>query len=158
MGIFSKLRGTALFDEAAYLASNPDVADAVARGLFKSGLDHYRQCGRVENRPLNLGDTRRGIILRHLDVRRLRGIEIGPLNRPLVQKSDGPVLYVDHAAKADLIEHYASDHAVNAANVVEVDAIWGQQTLTEALGGEIFDYVLASHVVEHIPDLITWLE
>ena len=39
-----------LFNEKAYLANNPDVAKAVAQGQFKSGLDHYLQYGRNENR------------------------------------------------------------------------------------------------------------
>ena len=38
------------FDEAWYLARYPDVAEAVARGDFGSGLDHYRHHGRQERR------------------------------------------------------------------------------------------------------------
>ena len=156
--VFRALRTGGSFDEATYLECNPDVAAAVARGEIKSGLDHYRLCGRHENRPLHPSQTRRGIILRGLDVGRLRGVEIGPLDRPLVKRSDGPVVYVDHAPKDDLLKHYASDKDVDPAKLVAVDAIWGQQTLKDALGGETFDYVVASHVVEHVPDLITWLE
>lgn len=39
------------FDEALYLAANPDVAEAVKSGQFKSGFDHYRLHGQVEGRP-----------------------------------------------------------------------------------------------------------
>ena len=39
------------FDEAAYLAANSDVREAVAAGAMPSGLEHYRQWGRFENRP-----------------------------------------------------------------------------------------------------------
>lgn len=39
------------FDEAGYLANNSDVAAAVARGEYKSGLDHWQQRGRNEVRP-----------------------------------------------------------------------------------------------------------
>lgn len=42
---------SASFDEAGYLASNPDVAAAVARGEYKSGQDHYNQRGKDEVRP-----------------------------------------------------------------------------------------------------------
>ena len=38
------------FDEAYYLATHPDVAAAVADGLFTSGLDHFHRCGRREGR------------------------------------------------------------------------------------------------------------
>jgi SAM-dependent methyltransferase len=40
------------FDEAAYLAVNPDVAAALARGEFKSGREHYQIFGLREGRPL----------------------------------------------------------------------------------------------------------
>jgi len=39
------------FNEAAYLAANPDVADAVRRGEVRSGFEHYRRFGFSENRP-----------------------------------------------------------------------------------------------------------
>jgi SAM-dependent methyltransferase len=40
----------AKFDEEAYLAANPDVADAVTAGTVSSGLEHYRRWGLQENR------------------------------------------------------------------------------------------------------------
>jgi len=39
-----------LFDEHYYLATNPDVAAAVAAGKFGSGYDHYVQYGQFEGR------------------------------------------------------------------------------------------------------------
>ncbi|MGK7903374.1 MAG: Ig-like domain-containing protein, partial [Hormoscilla sp.] len=47
------------FDEEFYLASNPDVAAAVARGEFGSGEDHFQRFGQAEGRlgaPANLID------------------------------------------------------------------------------------------------------
>lgn len=38
------------FDEAAYLGSYPDVADAVAKGHVPSGFAHYIAYGRAEGR------------------------------------------------------------------------------------------------------------
>ena len=40
------------FDEKAYLKRNPDVAQCVARGMFPSGYDHYKNYGRHEGRSL----------------------------------------------------------------------------------------------------------
>jgi hypothetical protein len=34
------------FQESAYLARNPDVADAVAKGIFTSGFDHFQRYGK----------------------------------------------------------------------------------------------------------------
>jgi len=38
------------YDEQAYLAANPDIAAAVARGDFASGADHYNAFGQYEGR------------------------------------------------------------------------------------------------------------
>lgn len=39
-----------LFNERYYLSANPDVANAVKSGSFKTGLDHFNQFGASENR------------------------------------------------------------------------------------------------------------
>lgn len=40
------------FDEAAYLAANPDVAQAVAKGEWPSGWQHFKAHGHRENRRM----------------------------------------------------------------------------------------------------------
>lgn len=97
--------------------------------------------------------------------------EIGPLASPLLAKDSfgerGAVFYVDYADAASLQAKYASDPAVDETRI-GVDAIWGRDTLREAidrsplaaqrgLRGQPLDFVVASHVVEHVPDLVTWL-
>lgn len=42
------------FDERFYLAANPDVAAAVARGVFGSGAEHFARHGRQEHRSFRL--------------------------------------------------------------------------------------------------------
>lgn len=101
---------------------------------------------------------RRNKVLRGLDVTRLTGLEIGPLANPLVRKSDGNILYVDYADTPALRQRYANDPHVNVENIVHVDAVWGAKTMTEVMGGTCVDYIIASHVIEHVPDLITWLK
>ena len=46
--------------------------------------------------------------------------------------------------------------SVNPDLIVETDAIWGDQALLGALKRPV-DFIVASHVVEHVPDLVTWL-
>lgn len=41
------------FDEYFYLRRYPDVRMAVLRGKFRSGVQHYRECGRGEGRQMN---------------------------------------------------------------------------------------------------------
>ena len=143
------------FDEGAYLNANPDVAHAVLDGHIASGWDHYRFYGINEHRLLSRNDRP---ILAGLDVSSLRGVEIGALCRPLIRRSDGPIWYVDYADTKFLQAHYKDDPSVNTDEIVEVDAVWGEKTLKEALNPQTdFDYTIASHVIEHVPDVVTWL-
>jgi SAM-dependent methyltransferase len=102
--------------------------------------------------------SRRDKILANLDLHALEGIEIGALASPLVRPGEGNITFIDHADTKTLQEKYRADSSVDIANIVQVDAIWGAQTLQECLGRDKkVDYVVASHVIEHVPDLITWL-
>jgi hypothetical protein len=97
-------------------------------------------------------------LLAGIDLQRSSGLEIGPLTSPIVTKAVGPIIYVDHMDSASLRQKYANDPNVDVAKIVDVDAVWGPQSMLEALQGRKVDYIVASHVVEHVPDLITWLE
>jgi len=102
---------------------------------------------------------RREKLLADIDVRTSRGLEIGPLNSPIVTKAEGPILYVDHADSASRRTKHATDPNVDITKIVDVDGIWGKKNLREVLGEDRkVDYILASHVIEHVPDLLTWLE
>jgi SAM-dependent methyltransferase len=100
--------------------------------------------------------NRRAKILSGLNLQAMKGAEIGALTRPLVRRTDGRVIYVDHADTETLRQKYAADPQVNQAAFVDVGGVWGDNTLLEALGTPV-DYIVASHVIEHVPDLVTWL-
>ncbi len=100
----------------------------------------------------------RAQVLALIDVANTRGLEIGALNRPVVTRDMGPVEYVDRASQAELQRWYAANDEVDVADIVAVDHIWGEQTLLESVGGERrYQYLIASHVIEHVPDLFGWL-
>lgn len=91
----------------------------------------------------------------------MRGLEIGPLHNPRVNKSDSDVKYVDHASRDELIAKYADDEGFDelAPQIVETDFICnGSQTLKECVGawGPV-DYVVAGHVIEHVANPAGWL-
>ena len=97
-------------------------------------------------------------MLSGLNLATASGIEIGPLCRPIIDKAESQVLYVDRTDTESLRRNYASDPNVNIDSIVDVDGVWGEQSLKDCLGGRTdFDYVIASHVVEHVPDLVGWL-
>jgi len=91
----------------------------------------------------------------------MRGLEIGPLDKPRFPKQTYRVQYVDHASQAELRDKYATDDAMrdHLDDIVDVDFVWsGESTLREVVRDEPpFDYVFASHVIEHAPDMIGWL-
>jgi hypothetical protein len=97
----------------------------------------------------------RGRLLAAIDLSR-PGLEIGALDHPMATREMGPVEYVDRAPTAEL-RRWAQPHTDRAA-IVEVDHVWGEQTLAECVGGKgRYAYVLSSHVIEHVPDLYGWL-
>jgi SAM-dependent methyltransferase len=161
------------FDELSYLAAYPDVAIAVKSGTLRSGCEHYKTVGYTEGRiagssarptPINFPFqkrqvvTRRDKLLANLDLEILQGLEIGALASPLVRPNEGNIIFVDHVDTEQLINKYAKDPTVSKANIVKIDAVWGAQSLQTCIGdGKKVDYVLASHVIEHVPDLVTWL-
>ena len=91
--------------------------------------------------------------------RNAKSVEIGALCRPLLKKPDFKVFYVDYANREFLVERYKNDPNVVLDEIVEVDGIWGEQTLSEATTEfNPVDFIVASHVIEHVPNLIEWLK
>jgi SAM-dependent methyltransferase len=101
-------------------------------------------------------------ILGLFDHTRGRGLEIGPLFDPVVFRWDGDVRYVDVKSGAELKAYYSTHPGVPLDDIVDPDFVLigpdGSRTLPEAVSGaDPFDWVVASHVIEHVPDLIGWL-
>ncbi len=79
---------------------------------------------------------------------------------PFLSKEDNEVILVDRLSTRELRAKFASDKNVVAENIAEVDVVVGNGGLAEALAPFVqgkFQYAIASHVVEHIPDLVGWL-
>jgi SAM-dependent methyltransferase len=99
---------------------------------------------------------RDSILLRGID-RHVLGLEIGPSHRPVAAKRNGfNVRILDHLDAPGLRAKYA-DHGVDIAAIEEVDYVWRGETLEELVGGERFAWIIASHVIEHVPDFIGFL-
>jgi hypothetical protein len=108
-------------------------------------------------------DERSRRIIELTDLDHGPGLEIAPLNKPIMRKSDWDVSYVDIVPTEQLMAHYANDPHVPVEDIAPVDfPLTGPDgtisPLAEAAKGKApYSWVIASHVVEHVPDLITWL-
>jgi hypothetical protein len=87
------------------------------------------------------------------------GLEIGPLHAPVAPKSDGwQVETLDHANTAELRARYKDSPDVDANAIQEVDHVLGERSMPEAIGARgRYDWIIASHVAEHVPDLLGFL-
>jgi predicted SAM-dependent methyltransferase len=96
-------------------------------------------------------------VLHHIDRKGL-GLEIGPSYNPIAPKRAGFNVHVlDHASAPELREKYRS-HDVDVEAIEEVDFVWKGEPLDELVGaGAAYDWIVASHVIEHTPDLVAFL-
>ena len=87
------------------------------------------------------------------------GLEIGPSFRPAAAKRDGfRVQVIDHMSREQLVEKY-KDNPVDVAKIEEVDFVWKGEPYAELTGKtKFYDWIIASHVIEHTPDLIGFLK
>lgn len=104
---------------------------------------------------------RQAILLRDLP-RSARVVEIGPSYSPLAPKRDGwNTTVIDHATRAGLIAKYADHANVDPNQIEEVDYVWEGGSLGELIPAEqhgTFDAFIASHVIEHTTDIVSFLK
>ena len=149
-----------IFNEVEYLAANPDVAAAVKEGKICSGREHYEKYGKSEGRKLRqlVGAVLREDKVFHLLDKKGLGLEIGPSYNPIAPKKGGfNVQTLDLASAAELRKKFLGC-SVNLDNIEEVDFVWHGEPLHELIGKtSCYDWIIASHVIEHVPDMISFL-
>lgn len=106
---------------------------------------------------------RRQRLARLVDLRSGTGLEIGPLDSPVATAPPCDVRYADVLDTAALREHYRGDPAVALERIIKVDfpLKYGgtMRTLAEAAAPcAPYRWAVASHVIEHVPDLVGWLD
>lgn len=102
--------------------------------------------------------TRNEKLLADIDINHHIGLEIGALCSPVVPASCVGISYVDHLNTEGLRKKYETDPHVDVEKIVPVRYVWGGGPLVDIVSAKQFDYVIAAHVLEHVPDLIGWLK
>ncbi|GJE16946.1 methyltransferase domain-containing protein [Methylobacterium marchantiae] len=87
------------------------------------------------------------------------GLEIGPSYNPLLPKSAGfNIETVDYITQSGLRKKYAGTLNVDIDRIECVDHVTNGQPLAKTIPADrCYDFILASHVIEHTPDLISFL-
>ena len=99
-------------------------------------------------------ERRHKFLKRHIKMKKCSGLEIGPYDRPIVHKKHGPVKYLDYYSADELRAKSGAGRVPE--EVVDLDYVIQGKRIGEVVT-EKFDYVVASHVIEHVPNMIDWL-
>jgi SAM-dependent methyltransferase len=88
------------------------------------------------------------------------GLEIGPSYGPLAPKRDGyRVEILDHLDRDALIRKYKDAPNVDVGRIEPVDYVWNGEPYAELIRkSKHYDWIIASHLIEHTPDLIGFLD
>ena len=88
-------------------------------------------------------------------------LEIGPSFGPVAPKSEGwNTTTLDHMTREGLVAKFTGQPGVDVTRIEEVDFVWSGGKLSDAVPTHerrTFDACIASHVIEHTPDLISFL-
>lgn len=95
-----------------------------------------------------------------------RVLEIGPLNRTIISKHDYPnVFYADIRNTEEIKKLYTSNQYLEETNIkvdidsiIDIDFVIKESYEKTFKNVDKFDYVVVSHVLEHIPDIIYFFQ
>ncbi|WP_248310618.1 methyltransferase domain-containing protein [Devosia sp. Root105] len=86
-----------------------------------------------------------------------RGLEVAPYSNPLLLKGEHNVAYTDYASTEILREKASRNPGAVGREVPAVDFVWSRGVPLSECTNERFDYAVASHVIEHAPNVIGWV-
>lgn len=100
---------------------------------------------------------RRAFVESHVDVSSTKILEIGAMDTPLYRPHEADIRFLDWYSTSELESFLEGNPRRKADQVVDVDfAIKKKRFSTDV--PEKFDLVIASHVIEHIPDVVAWIQ
>ena len=87
------------------------------------------------------------------------GLEVAPYFNPAIDADKYNVRYTDYISSEEIMKKAAENPGAVGRKVPEIHFVWQPgKSLRECVNEKIeFDYALASHVIEHVPNTIGWL-
>jgi SAM-dependent methyltransferase len=88
------------------------------------------------------------------------GLEIGPSYNPLLPKAEGyKVETLDYTDQIGLRLKYADNPSIDVSKIEPVDFVSDGRSMADLIGATgRYDFIVASHVIEHTPDMIGFLK
>jgi len=106
---------------------------------------------------MNTRQRRRAWLEIHLSVKQPKVLEFGAFDNPTYFKSEADIEYLDYFSKSELAGLHGATKPERVRNAIEVDHVIKAIDFAEQLPTQ-FDLLIANHVIEHVPDLIRWLD
>lgn len=93
--------------------------------------------------------------LKFVDPVSTRGLEIGAFDIPFVEPGEGSCDFADFRSYEELLELAKRFDSIDPNYIVrpQFDLRAGYQQIQG-----LYDWICASHVIEHVPDVIGWLQ
>ncbi len=87
------------------------------------------------------------------------GLEVAPYFNPAIDAEKYDVRYTDYISTEEILAKANENPGAKGKKIPEINFVWVPgKSLKECVNENIeFDYALASHVIEHVPNTIGWL-
>lgn len=100
---------------------------------------------------------RRKNIKENIDLTQADILEIGAFDNPTFSKDEASIYYCDYFSKDELNENHAESKPQRIEGAVDTDFIVKGNSFQQDINRK-FDLIIANHVIEHIPNVIEWLQ
>lgn len=109
-----------------------------------------------QNRPYKI-TRRRRFIHRHLDVMNSAILEVGAFDCPTFTSTEANVKFLDWYTTQEIRSFASGDTRREKKSICEVDYAVKAKHFSEHIPRK-FGLFIANHVIEHVPDVISWLQ
>jgi len=106
---------------------------------------------------MDVRQYRRNWLEQHVSAKEGKILEFGAFDYPTYFKTEARIEYLDYFSKPELAELHTAAKPERVKNSIEVDHVVKEIDFAEHLTAK-FDLLIANHVIEHVPDLIRWLD
>lgn len=101
--------------------------------------------------------ARRRFLSQYLRGERVTVVEIGALDNPTFLPEEDEVYFADYFSQEESQRRHQNGRRRTADRIVAVDFVLRDASLRETVNVRP-DLVIANHVIEHVPDMIRWLQ